>query len=214
MSSGRTQNLSVDAIVYENSIHAHMIATICCNFVFSLNRTSANTFLSEDGVKVELYGLPDSVNRPPRGFRELPSVVTWLPSPKTSLSRIEYTCGQSVFEFGLHYFEVLTEYKFDSSTLPLIGVIEADAAPSSSERFSGLCLSALTAKNTQRRLVGCNALGSLNLHEPKQPDSAADGDLVSGFLYSLFILISVWILTVFFNFSASRGYWNISRSGF
>ena len=118
-----------------------------------------------------------------RDFGEFPSVVTWLLSPTTSKSRVEYSCGHSVFESGLHYFEIVTEYQYGSSTTPLFGVIEADAAPSSSERLRGLCLSALTCEQTQRRLVGCNSLGPLDLYESKELDSLrSDGVMVSGFL--------------------------------
>jgi hypothetical protein len=178
MSSGKNQNtMSVDSMANQKSVNANLTATICCSLMFSLNQTSANFRLSEDCTKVALDPGAGS------DFREFPSVVTWLSLPAiTSGSRIEYSCGQSVFESGLHYFEILTEYQFGSSTIPFMGVIEADAAPSSSEGFHGLCLSGLTCKNIQRRFVGCNSLGQLDFHEFKELDSPSpDGVMVSGF---------------------------------
>ena len=174
--------MSVDTIAYQNPDPANLIATIYCNFVFSSNQTSANSLLSENCMRVELHGLPDRVQGTLSGFGQLPSVVTWLLPSATSQSRIEYSCGQSVFESGLHYFEISTEYDFDSSTIPLIGVIEADTVPSSLERLNGLCISALTAKCTERQIVGCNAAGPFDLHESNALNSSSDGGMVSEFM--------------------------------
>jgi hypothetical protein len=212
MSTGRNQNtISVDSIPHQNSDHANLTATICCNLVFSSNQTSTNLRLSEGCIKVAL----DSGAG--HDFRELPSVVTWLSSPTTTKSRIEYSCGQSVLETGLHYFEILIESEFGSSIIPLVGVIEADAAPSSSERFSGLCLSALTCEKTQRRLMGCNSLGPLDVHESKELDAPpSDGVMVSGFFVQSCSSLTCNIMNsnTLLCFSAERGYWSISRSGF
>jgi hypothetical protein len=195
---GRNQNsVSVETIARQNPEAANSIATICCNFVFSSNQTSANSLLSEDCMKVELSGFPNTVQGPTSGFRELPSVVTWLQSSITSQSRIEYSCGQSLFETGVHYFEIFTEYEIDSSTIPLIGVIEADTVPSSSERFSGLCISALTTRNKQRKLVGCNAMGPLDLHESREPGFSFDGGMVSGFFLMHFSVFTEPCATIF-----------------
>jgi hypothetical protein len=185
MSSKRKESsVPVDSIAHQNSGPADFMATICCDLVFSLKQSSASALLVEDCVKVELKGSPDRVCGLSRNLRELPSVVTWLQqSPTPSQSSVEYCCGQSVFESGIHYFEILAESSVDSSAIPLIGIIEADAAPTSSERFCGLCLSALTARNTQRRLVGGNALGSLDLHECNELDTSSDGVMVCEFLF-------------------------------
>ena len=151
----------------DHECRPNFFATLRCNFNFSSSHASSHSSFLEDSAVVDLTG-PSFIGGK---FRQLPSVVTWLPVASTARRKAAYACSSTVFESGTHYFEV-SSHRLSGKSTPLVGIVEFDESPTQSLHFRGLCI-ATSPPCDVCKIFGNNALQLPESSGPQQTNGAS-----------------------------------------